>query len=59
LTSGTSDIPTRKILAGDIVRGEWGFCRWKDGVAAAFTLNDRCDAAYALGAWRLPRRGIA
>ncbi len=46
--------PTRKILAGDIVRGEMGLLQMEGRVAAAFTLNDRCDAAYALGAWRLP-----
>ena len=46
--------PARDVLEQDISHGEMEIARIDGQIAAAFTLNPRCDEEYALGAWRYP-----
>ena len=46
--------PARDVLAEDISHGEMEIARIGGQIAAAFTLNPRCDEEYELGAWRYP-----
>ncbi|MEA5047354.1 MAG: GNAT family N-acetyltransferase [Eubacteriales bacterium] len=46
--------PTREILTDDIARGEMELLHMGGAIAAAFTLNSRCDGEYAQGQWRFP-----
>ena len=46
--------PAQDVLEKDISLGEMEISLQNGRIAAAFTLNSRCDEEYALGAWRYP-----